>query len=124
MEGWYKKMIKVIIAGSRTFSDYSLLATVCDHMLQNQDEVEIVSGGAKGADKLGELYAEENGYEVRQFLANLTFHGNAAGPLRNKDMAEYSDALIAFWDGKSRGTLNMIQVARAEGLKVKICSYE
>lgn len=117
-------MFKVIIAGSRTFSDYKLLATTCDHMLQNQDDVEVVSGKEpKGADKLGELYAEEKGYRVEEFPAHWSQFGNAAGPLRNKQMAEYADALIAFWDGKSRGTLNMIQVARAAGIMVKVCEY-
>lgn len=118
-------MIKVIIAGSRTFSDYSLLATVCDHMLQNQDEVEIVSGGAKGADKLGELYAEERGYEVEEFPAFWSQFGASAGYMRNKQMAEYADALIAFWNGDTvrSGTYNMICTARSAGLKIKVCEY-
>ena len=116
-------MIKVIIAGSRTFNNYLLLAETCDHMLQNQDEVEIVSGGAKGADKLGELYAEQYGYEVRHFLPNWTNYGNVAGFIRNKDMAAYADALICFWDGTDKETLNMIQVARGVGLKVRVCKY-
>lgn len=92
-------------------------------MLQNCDEVEIVSGGARGADKLGELYAEQYGYEVKQFLPNWTNYGNVAGFVRNKEMAAYGDALIAFFDGSSKGTLNMIQVARSVGLKVKVCNY-
>ena len=116
-------MIKVIIAGSRTFSDYKLLATVCDHMLQNQEHVEIVSGKAKGADKLGELYAEDKGYEVKPFKAHWSQFGDAAGPIRNKAMAEYADALICFWDGQSKGSLNMIQVARSAGIMVKVCEY-
>lgn len=116
-------MIKVIIAGSRTFGDYGLLARVCDHMLQNQSEVEIVSGMAKGADKLGELYAEEKGYEVKDFYAHWSQYGDAAGPIRNKEMAGYADALIAFWNGSSRGTMHMIQIARSVGLKIKVCEY-
>lgn len=119
-------MLKVIIAGSRTFGDYGLLAKVCDHMLQNQSEVEIVSGKEpKGADKLGELYAEENGYNIRPFIAHWAQFGNAAGPMRNKQMAEYADALIAFWNGDTvkSGTYNMICVARNAGLKIKVCEY-
>ena len=117
-------MIKVIIAGSRTFSDYRLLATVCDHMLKNHEEVEIVSGGANGADKLGELYAEERGYEFRQFIPNWGRDGNAAGYMRNKLMALYADAVIVFWDGQSKGSGHMIDLARGRGLKVKVCNYE
>ena len=116
-------MIKVIIAGSRGFNNYLLLAKTCDHMLQNQQEVEIVSGGAKGADKLGELYAEQYGYEVTQFLPHWARYGSVAGFVRNKEMAVYADALICFWDGSSKGTLNMIQVARSAGLKIKICKF-
>ena len=117
-------MIKVIIAGSRTFSDYKLLATTCDHMLQNQEDVEIVSGKEpKGADKLGELYAEEHGYNVEEFIPFWAQFGDAAGPIRNKAMAEYADALICFWDGQSKGSLNMIQVARNAGIMVKVCEY-
>ena len=119
-------MLKVIIAGSRTFSDYGLLARVCDHMLQNQSDVEIVSGKEpKGADKLGELYAEENGYEVKDFYAHWNQYGDAAGPIRNKEMAEYADALIAFWNGDTirSGTYNMICTARSMNLKVKVCEY-
>ena len=119
-------MIKVIIAGSRTFNDYELLAKVCDHMLCNQDEVEIVSGKEpKGADKLGELYAEEKGYRITDFPAYWGEFGNAAGPMRNKQMAEYADALIAFWNGDTikSGTYNMIQIAKSMELKVKVCEY-
>jgi len=116
-------MIKVIIAGSRGFSDYELLARTCDHMLQNHSEIQVVSGGAKGADKLGELYAEEHGYEVNQFLADWSNLGNAAGYIRNKAMAEYADALIAFWDGESKGTWHMATIAFNAGLKMKVCEY-
>lgn len=116
-------MIKVIIAGSRGFNNYELLAKTCDHMLQNHEQVEIVSGGAPGADKLGELYAEQYRYDTKQIKADWATHGNAAGPIRNKEMASYGDALIAFWDGSSKGTLNMIQVAKSAGLKVRVCEY-
>ena len=119
-------MIKVIIAGSRNFSDYGLLAKTCDHMLQNQEDVEIVSGKEpKGADKLGELYAEEKGYHIEEFKAHWSQFGDAAGPIRNKQMAEYADALICFWDGDTvkSGTYNMIQQARFAGLKIKVCEY-
>jgi hypothetical protein len=116
--------MKVIIAGSRGFNDYEKLKNYCTHVLQNiQEEIEIVSGTANGADKLGEQYSEEMGYKLTKFPANWDKHGKAAGSFRNKEMAEYADALIAFWDGKSRGTSDMINKARRYKLKIKVLNY-
>jgi hypothetical protein len=115
--------MKVIIAGGRDFNDYKLLCKVCDHMLQNQTEIEIVSGKAKGADALGERYAKERGYPIKPFPANWKKFGNMAGPIRNEQMAVYGDALIAFWDGESSGTRNMISCAHEYGLKLKVKRY-
>jgi len=112
--------MKVIIAGSRKFNDYKKLCKICDHLLQNQTNIEIVSGTAKGADKLGEQYAKERGFKLTKFPANWNKYGKAAGPKRNQQMAQYADALIAFWDGKSRGTKNMITLARSLKLRIKI----
>jgi hypothetical protein len=115
--------MKVIIAGSRTFNDYSLLCDVCNHMLQNQNEIEIVSGGANGADKLGEKYANEKGYIIKQFIPNWEKWGKSAGYIRNQEMAEYADALIAFHCNESRGTKHMIDLANKYALKVKVVKY-
>lgn len=103
--------MKVIIAGSREFTDYNLLKTKIDYMRNNgQFKIdEIVSGTARGADRLGEQYAADNNISVKQFPADWDTHGKAAGHIRNKQMAEYADALIAVWDGKSKGTKNMIE---------------
>ncbi len=117
-------MFKVIIAGTRTFDDYSLLREYADDMLsQVDDRIEIVSGGAQGADALGERYARERGYSLRVFPADWTQYGRKAGPMRNRQMAEYADALLVYWDGKSRGTKNMIEEAKARGLKIGIKLY-
>ncbi len=115
--------MKVIIAGGRQFNDYSLLFDVCSHMLQNQKEVEIVSGTAGGADKLGERFAQEKGYALKQFPANWEKFGKGAGYIRNKEMAEYADALVCFWDGKSKGTKHMIDLAEKQGIRVKVKRY-
>jgi hypothetical protein len=115
--------MKVIIAGSREFSDLQLLYTKCEEVLANENEVEIVSGTARGADKLGEHYASLKGYSVRQFPADWDKHGKAAGYIRNKEMAEYADCLIAFWDGRSKGTKHMIDLAKERGLSVYIINY-
>ncbi|MBL4559392.1 MAG: DUF2493 domain-containing protein [Labilibaculum sp.] len=116
--------MKIIIAGGRNFTDYQKLCKVCDQLLQDQTNIEIISGAYyKGADKLGEQYAKEKGYKITRFPANWNKYGKAAGPKRNEQMANYSDALIAFWDGESRGAKNMIQLARSNNLEVKICDF-
>jgi len=115
--------MKLIIAGSRNFNDYKKLCKICGHLLQNQANIEIISGAARGADQLGEKYASEKGYSIKQFPANWNKYGKAAGPKRNLQMANYSDALIAFWDGKSRGTKNMIELANKRKLNVLIFYY-
>jgi hypothetical protein len=115
--------MKVIIAGSRTFSDYKMLVEACDALLQREAEVIVLSGKASGADTLGERYARERGYAVEEHPAEWERHGRKAGYLRNRDMAEAADALIAFWDGNSTGTRMMISLAKAQGLKTKVCRY-
>lgn len=115
--------MKVIIAGSRTFNNYEILLKACDFYLKKTTDIEIVSGGAKGADELGERYAEERGYLIKRFPADWNKHGKSAGYIRNGLMAHYSDALIAFWDGKSKGTKNMIEQAKKNNLNIKIFNY-
>jgi hypothetical protein len=115
--------VKIIIAGGRSFDDYDLLCRKADVYLSRQDEVEIVSGTAKGADKLGEKYATERGYPIKRFPADWGTHGNKAGYLRNEDMAIYADTLIAFWDEQSKGTKHMIDIAELHGLKIRIVRY-
>ena len=116
--------MKIIIAGSRNFTNYKKLSEACDHFLQNQTTIEIVSGAHyKGADKLGELYAKGKGYKITQFSADWNKFGRASGPKRNKEMAHYAVALIAFWDGKSKGTKHMIAHAKSNHLKIEIIYY-
>lgn len=115
-------MKKVIIAGGRNFSNEILLAESCDRLLKDL-EVEIVSGGAKGADRLGEFYAIDRDFSISRFPADWEKHGKRAGYLRNQEMAEYADILIAFWDGQSRGTKHMIDIATERGLIVHVIKY-
>lgn len=115
--------MKVIIAGGRDFNDYERLRTLCDSILSNQEEVEIVSGTANGADALGEKYGDEKGYIVTGFPADWDTHGKSAGYIRNSEMADYADALIAFWDGRSRGTKHMIDLARKKKLEIRVNNY-
>jgi len=114
---------KVIIAGSRSFNDMDTLINVCDGFLSNYKNVVVVSGAAKGADQLGEKYATAKGFPVVHFLPDWDKYGKQAGYFRNLQMAEYGDALIAFWDSHSKGTKIMIQLANKNGLPVKVYQF-
>ena len=114
-------MFRVIIAGSRTFTDYDLLKRYADFKLKNiTDDIQILSGHARGADALGERYALERGYSLLLFPADWGQYGRKAGYVRNEEMACNADALIAFWDGVSRGTRHMIHTASGHNLKIGI----
>lgn len=115
---------RVIVSGGRDFSDYEYLRSSLDLLLQNiTGQIVIVSGTAKGADKLGEQYAAEKGYAVLRFPADWDRFGKAAGYMRNEQMAKNADALVAFWDGTSKGTKNMIQLAKRYDLKIRVQKY-
>ena len=75
-------------------------------------EIVILSGGARGADAIGERYAKENGFKIEKHPAAWNIYGKSAGPRRNKQMAEACDFVICFWDGQSRGTESMIEFAK------------
>jgi hypothetical protein len=124
---------KIIIAGKRNFDDYNLLKNKVDVYLSklNKNEIEIITGGATGADALGKRYAKEYGLRWQEFPAEWDKYPpeqrKKAGPIRNKKMAHYARAtqdsvgyLIAFWDGKSSGTKSMIELAKKSELKIRI----
>jgi len=102
--------MKVIIAGGRTFDNYELLKDSCDKILSRQTNIEIVSGTAGGADKLGERYANEKGYVLHQFPANWDKHGKSAGYIRNELMAKFADGLIAISNPCLNPSLKLISV--------------
>jgi len=117
------KPFKLIIAGSRDFKDYDLLAEKCDRLLSQKcltHTITIISGAARGADQLGERYARERGYSIEAHRPNWEKDGRSAGMKRNAEMAKEADALVAFWDGQSRGTGHMIDLARKYNLQVRI----
>ncbi len=116
-------MFKVIIAGGRDFKNYDYLKECCNKALSNQANIQIVCGMAKGTDLLGKRYGDEFGYPVAEFPADWDGIGKKAGFVRNEQMADYGNALIAFWDGSSKGTAHMIDLATKKGLKVKIYKY-
>jgi hypothetical protein len=112
---------RVIVAGSRTFRNYDLLRSKLDILLRNKvPDVLIVSGGAPGADALGERYAREREFPIDPHPANWPMLGKRAGFVRNLTMANCADALVAFWDGESPGTRSMIDIALRQGLEVRV----
>jgi len=100
--------VKVIIAGSREGFVARNVFEAIEESPFNGKITEIVSGAARGVDRDGEYYAKCNKLPVKQFIPNWNEYGKAAGMIRNSDMARYADALVAVWDGKSKGTKNMI----------------
>lgn len=120
------KEFRIIIAGGRDFQDYRLLRSTVDKLLQNKlrkEKIVIICGMAKGADMLGARYAQEREYHIRYFPADWDKYGKRAGPIRNEEMAKNADALVAFWDGESSGTKNMIETAERYNLAVRIKRY-
>lgn len=124
-------MVRVIVAGSRTFNNFSMLEhELMMYFKENQlhrSDVEIISGTANGADKLGEKFAEKYGLKLTKFPANWDKNGKSAGYIRNEEMAKYACAekgiLMAFWDNVSNGTKNMINLAKKYKLDVNIVSF-
>jgi len=122
-----KQTFKVIVAGGREFDDYGMLCKHCDRLLSQKlatHQIVIISGEARGADTLGEKYAHERGYAIEKYPADWKRDGKAAGPIRNAQMAKVADALIAFWDGNSRGTQNMIDLARLKPLPFRVVRFD
>lgn len=134
--------MNLIIAGGRDFTDYNLLCQSLDHLLKNTDKsmITVFCGKARGADSLGEDYATERGIRVKPFPADwddITVEGavikttragkkyNArAGILRNQEMLDAGAThLVAYWDGKSKGTSDMISRAKRAGIQVRVINY-
>lgn len=115
--------MKTIIAGGRDFSDYSLLCRCMAAFTLAFECSEVLCGCARGADQLGERWAKEHGVKVRYFPANWREDGKGAGHARNAEMARNADSLVAFWDGSSAGTADMIRRARRAGLLVMVFHY-
>lgn len=92
------------------------------HAFSNK-QIIIISGHARGADSLGELFARENHLQLEVYPADWSTHGKGAGHIRNAEMAQVSDCLVAFWDGESKGTKNMINNMKRLGKPVLIYNY-
>lgn len=115
---------RAIIAGGREFNDPDLVSSVMLRLFPDRDQIEyIISGTARGADAAGEKWAIANAVPVIRMPAQWVTHGRVAGMIRNAAMAKRGTYLVAFWDGKSRGTKNMIETATRAGLKVHVENY-
>lgn len=115
--------MKVAIVGSRTFNDYNKLQEFINGVCERENIVidTIVSGGAIGADRLGERYANEHGIPTVVFLAEWNKYGKRAGIIRNVQIIENCDVCFAFWDGESHGTKHDIELC--EKMKKKYFIY-
>lgn len=114
---------RVVIAGCRDYNNYEEAKAYIDFCLSNirkENNIVIISGGASGADAIGERYAEENGFKIEKYHADWKTYGKSAGPKRNKQMAEVCDYVICFWNEKSKGTKSMIDYAKRCGKPIKI----
>lgn len=110
---------KIIIAGGRQFDNYRAV----EEEAEKHDIDIVVCGMAKGADSLGKEYAEKFKIGLKKFPADWGKYGKRAGPIRNSQMGDYADGLIAFWDGMSTGTAHMINYMRKKNKPVIIVSY-
>jgi len=105
--------MNIAIVGGRDFNDYDLLKNTLNNYIENKSFLNaIVSGGAKGADTLAEKYTEELGVEMIIFRPDYKKFGRLAALHRNTEIIENSDIVFAFWDGKSRGTLDSVTKAK------------
>jgi len=111
--------MKVAVIGSRGFDDYELVKTALSPLKITL----LVSGGAKGADSLGERYANENNIETLIFKPDWEKHGKAAGMIRNTDIVNNAETIIAFWDNSSKGTAHSIGIAKKMNKKIVIIEF-
>ena len=118
-----KETKRIVIFGCRDFYDYATAKAFIDSCISDIREIYnivIISGGARGADMLGERYAKEEGFALERYPAEWEKFGKIAGPIRNSQMAKLGDFFICFWDGVSPGTKNMLDLIKSLDKPVKI----
>lgn len=118
--------MKLAVVGSRSILDKEFVFKTLDFLTQNLDKDEsvvVVSGGAKGVDTLGALWAKERGYEVEIYLPDWDLHGKAAGFIRNSEIVDAATHLVAITTG-SNGTANSIAKAKKKGIPTKVYNYD
>lgn len=117
--------MRIIVAGGRDFNNYTMLKDNLNHLFQNviKEDLVIISGMARGADTLAVKYAKEKNIPLIQMPADWEAYGKSAGYKRNTEMAKIADGLVVFWDGKSKETEHMVNIAKRYGLKIRIINY-
>lgn len=115
--------MRVAIVGSRGFNDYKKLKSVLDKFHKDNLIDLVVSGGARGADYFGERWAINNKIPIRIFKPEWDKYGKSAGYRRNVDIVTESDFVIAFWDGKSKGTAHSIDIAKQQNKECLIIEF-
>lgn len=121
---------RIIICGSRDFCDTKIFNETMKNLRINAErsDIEIISGHARGADRMGEIFAKENNIRLKIFPAQWDKYGKSAGYRRNDQMLQYAlqehAIVIAFWDGTSRGTKHMIDTSRRIGAEVHVITYK
>lgn len=119
----------LLVAGGRDFDDYGLMCRKLDAFLANKPDVVIISGGARGADKLARAYAMRRNFLFMEFPAKWDELGKKAGFVRNEEMHQYlgkqkNRGIVLFWDGKSKGTAHNIELAETEShAPVRVVKY-
>ncbi|MBQ4131470.1 MAG: DUF2493 domain-containing protein [Clostridia bacterium] len=115
--------IRIVIGGCRDFNDYNFF---CKHVnrylerIKKNNEIILLSGHCKGVDVMAEKYAKEQGFGLEIHPADWQKFGKSAGPKRNREMVITVDCVIAFWDGKSRGTKSLIEYAKQYEKPIRI----
>lgn len=114
--------MKIIIAGGRDFNNYNILDKVISKIVNIEKDI-IISGAARGADSIGADWANKHSVPLETYPANWNRYGKSAGYIRNAEMGENADALIAFWDGKSKGTAHMIKTMKRNNKPYRVYDY-
>lgn len=118
-----KESVVLAIVGSRDFEESSLLFEECNKLKETYRITKVVSGEARGADRYGKYWARDNKIKYEGFPADWETYGKSAGHIRNKDIVNSADVLIAFWDGLSKGTANSIELAHNRGIPTIIVLF-
>lgn len=120
-------MKRILIAGSRDFCDYCYLEECVDDFISrtfpDEKEIVVMSGTARGADRLGEIYSINRKYDLEKYPADWDRYGRSAGFRRNEQMVEIADAAIMFWDGISHGTKHAIDISMKKGIPCEVKLY-
>lgn len=115
--------MKLAVVGSRTFTDYRLLKRKLNWLREYVQIESIISGGAKGADSLAESYSIRYGISFIKILPDWKKYSKSAGPARNTEIIKRCDFVLAFWDGKSKGTLDSINKAKKLNKEVIVVNF-